>query len=168
MRKGLVLALLMLAAFVAAQALAAKSHAASDGGRWGMGPSGGMMGNRDFVRHRYAWRNGIPAPYRSAINPFSPTPEARAAGRAVYADNCAICHGPSGLGDGEGGRDLNPPPPRLVGGQARRLYTDAFLLWTLSAGGEALGTDMPAFGDVLSKDEMWQVILFIQAGLPHR
>jgi len=158
----------LLAAFVAAEALAQMSQGGSSGRRWGMGPKGEMMGNRDFVRHRYAWRNGIPEPYRSARNPLSPTPRTLDAGRAVYEDNCAICHGPTGMGDGEGGKDLTPPPPRLVGTQARRLYSDAFLLWTLSQGGEALGTDMPAFKDALSEDEMWRVILFVQAGLPRR
>jgi putative copper resistance protein D len=36
-----------------------------------------------------------------------------AKGKAIYAKNCAECHGPVGKGDGLKGRDLEPKPGDL-------------------------------------------------------
>ena len=40
-------------------------------------------------------------------------------GRALYLENCAICHGPTGQGDGEFARDLTTAPPDLTTISAR-------------------------------------------------
>jgi mono/diheme cytochrome c family protein len=42
----------------------------------------------------------VPFTARFAQNPTPDTPETIDAGRAVFQANCAICHGPRGLGDG--------------------------------------------------------------------
>jgi mono/diheme cytochrome c family protein len=41
---------------------------------------------------------------------LSPTPELLARGKVLFAQTCATCHGASGLGDGAGGKGLQPPP----------------------------------------------------------
>ncbi len=43
---------------------------------------------------------------------------------------------------------------------------DGYMDWTLAEGGAPLGTAMPPFEDVLSKDDIWAVITYIQAQLP--
>jgi mono/diheme cytochrome c family protein len=45
---------------------------------------------------------------------LDPTPELLARGKELYAKNCAQCHGPTGMGDGPGGKGLNPPPRNLT------------------------------------------------------
>ena len=35
-------------------------------------------------------------------------------GRALYAENCAVCHGPGARGDGPAAEGLSPPPPDLT------------------------------------------------------
>jgi mono/diheme cytochrome c family protein len=46
----------------------------------------------------------------------TPTPEV---GRAIYDDNCAACHGLSGMGDGPSAASLNPKPANLTTLSAR-------------------------------------------------
>ena len=108
---------------------------------------------------------GIPAPYAGRTNPLTPTRETLAAGKALFADNCASCHGASGRGDGEAGKELNPPPADITRVLGRRLDRDDFFFWTISEGGEKLKTDMPAFKEVLSEKERWQIVTWLRHGL---
>ena len=67
-------------------------------------------------------------------------------GAAVFADNCAACHG----GDGSGGIG-----PRLAGGRVVTVYpdpADQIAVVTTGRGG------MPAFGDKLTDDEIAAVV----------
>ena len=140
-------------------------------GSWPMGPQGtmrqGMMGS--MPRHHQAMMSGIPAPYGGLNNPLPRTRETVERGAAVYADNCASCHGPTGRGDGGTGRDLSPPP-----GKPGMAVEDAdgsvgsFMYWTIAEGGASFGTGMPAFKDTLSSDDIWAAIAYLQARLPDR
>ena len=122
---------------------------------------GRMMGNP--VRHRRVMMGGgVPAPYAGMSNPLKPTKENIEAGRKLYEENCASCHGPQGRGDGEAGKELNPPPANIAFVIDKPIATDGFLMWTISEGGEKLGTAMPAFKDVLSEKERWQLILYLR------
>ena len=40
---------------------------------------------------------------------MKPTPKLLARGKALFTENCVACHGPTGHGDGPGGKGLNPP-----------------------------------------------------------
>ena len=84
----------------------------------------------------------------------------------LYGENCASCHGPTGQGDGEAGRALNPSPALLSHMIRMPMAVDEYLLWTISEGGEPFGTDMPAFKDALTPEEIWKVIAFMRAGFP--
>lgn len=41
------------------------------------------------------------------------------------------------------------------------LNLDAYNFWAISEGGEKFGTSMPAFKDVLSEQERWQILLYL-------
>jgi mono/diheme cytochrome c family protein len=47
-----------------------------------------------------------------------------------------------------------------------RMRNDRYLFWVISEGGAPFGTQMPAFKDTLSAEEIWSVVRFLQAGLP--
>jgi caa(3)-type oxidase subunit IV len=64
-------------------------------------------------------KQGVPVAIKKAAGALSqedfdkllnPTPELIAKGKESYDINCAVCHGPKGMGDGVGGVALNPKP----------------------------------------------------------
>lgn len=136
-------------------------------GQWPMGP--GMMGRGmgSMPRHHQAMMSGIPVPYAGLTNPLPRTRETLERGAAVYAESCASCHGPTGRGDGEAGRNLSPPPGNLAWlSQMPMAQWDPFMYWTVAEGGASFGTAMPAFKDALSSGDIWAVIAYLQARLP--
>lgn len=139
-------------------------HGMMDG--WPMGR--GWRGPGPMPRHHVAMMWGIPEPYASMTNPLPRTNATLEKGAAVYAANCLACHGKEGLGDGEAGRNLSPPPGNLAWLSDMPMSRwDAFMYWTIAEGGSQFGTAMPAFRGTLSKDDIWAVTAYIQAHLPH-
>ncbi len=136
-------------------------------GMMGQGMMGrGMMSS--MPRHHFAMMSGIPAPYNSLSNPLPRTRETVERGATVYAGNCASCHGATGAGDGPVGRTLSPPPANLAWlAQMPMVQWDPFMYWTVAEGGTPFGSAMPSFKNVLSNDDIWAVIAYIQARLPH-
>ncbi len=130
-------------------------------------PMGGMRnhepGYQRMYRHAWVMMKGIPQQYLSLQNPLPPENEVAARGKTLYTEHCTACHGPEGLGDGEAGTALNPPPGNLTYTMNMPISSAPFLFWTLTEGGTKLGTDMPVFGDVLSEEERWSVIHYLRA-----
>jgi mono/diheme cytochrome c family protein len=42
------------------------------------------------------------------------------------------------------------------------MASDGYLYWTIAEGGEPVGSAMPAFGDALSEDEIWQIVAYLR------
>jgi len=101
----------------------------------------------------------IPAEYAGKTNPLGS--DAAAAGQAIYVVQCASCHGESGKGDGPAGQALTPPAANLVESTAK--YGDDYLHYRIAEGGsmDPYNSSMPAFKNVLSADEIWQVVTYI-------
>ncbi|MFJ4390354.1 FTR1 family protein [Pseudomonas soli] len=82
-----------------------------------------------------------------------------ARGASLYAQNCSICHGDTGLGDGPAGVGLEPAPANLRDA-ARLDQLSLFDLYnTLGLGIE--GTEMPSFADQLDERQRWDVAAYI-------
>ena len=130
---------------------------------WGPGhmPKG-MMAR--LLRHTTYVDFGVGKEYEGAKSPLTGKPEAITAGAKLYAENCAACHGRNGMGNGDMGKALSPSPALLAYMIRRPIAVDEYLLWTISEGGKQFDTDMPAFKDKLSRDEIWKVIAFMRAG----
>lgn len=89
------------------------------------------------------------------VNPLEENPETIAEGRALYQAYCALCHGDRGDGDGD------------LAGHYRRMptltaphvldYPDGFLYAIIREGGR----NMPRFGDALSVDERWALVVYL-------
>ncbi|WP_409264664.1 FTR1 family protein [Pseudomonas sp. KCJK9000] len=86
------------------------------------------------------------------------TPDA-ARGAALYAQNCAICHGTSGAGDGPAGVGLEPPPANLRNTERMDQLSLFDLYNTLALGID--GTEMPSFADQLDERQRWDVAAYI-------
>lgn len=82
-----------------------------------------------------------------------------ARGAPLYAQNCSVCHGDSGAGDGPAGVGLEPAPANLRDG-ARLDHLSLYAIYnTLGMGVE--GTDMPAFADQLDDRQRWDLATYI-------
>ncbi len=107
---------------------------------------------------------------RPAVEPAYPTsfyapaePYAAAsiaAGAAVYAANCALCHGADGRGDGPAAAALPIRPANLTEPHLLA-HSPGDLFWWVSHG-RARGV-MPGFAKILSPDRRWDVINYIRA-----
>ncbi|GFM66190.1 cystathionine gamma-synthase [Pseudomonas cichorii] len=82
-----------------------------------------------------------------------------ARGAPLYAQNCSVCHGDTGAGDGPAGIGLEPAPSDLR--DASRL--DRLSLYDLynTLGLGISGTDMPAFADQLDDRQRWDIATYI-------
>ena len=107
---------------------------------------------------------------RPAIEPAYPTsfyapaePYATASverGARLYAENCALCHGVGGKGDGPAAASLTVRPADLT---APHLFahTPGDLFWWVSNGRD--NGVMPGFAGIMSPADRWDVINFIRA-----
>ncbi len=109
----------------------------------------------------------------AGIFPYT-NPDAIAAGAEVYADNCASCHG----ADLEGEPDwrirdedgLLPAPPHDATGHTWHHPDTQLFMLTKYGVAEMVGggyeSNMMGFGDVLTDDEILQVLAFIKSTWP--
>lgn len=80
-----------------------------------------------------------------------------ASGKAVYDKSCKACHGDNLAGDGPGSTALNPPP---------RNFTDCTLMQQFGlrnhhdAVVNGVKPNMPAWGNKLTNEQIWQVIMY--------
>jgi high-affinity iron transporter len=80
-------------------------------------------------------------------------------GAPLYAQNCSVCHGDTGLGDGPAGVGMSPAPANLREA-ARMDHLSLYAIYsTLGQGVE--GTDMPAFADQLDDRQRWDLATYI-------
>ncbi|HKO14984.1 MAG TPA: cytochrome c/FTR1 family iron permease [Gemmatimonadaceae bacterium] len=82
-----------------------------------------------------------------------------AAGRALFAANCASCHGERGLGDGPAAKSLNPRPPAIGSADSMVDRSPALLYRIVSVG--IAGTPMVGFGSQLSPAQRWDIVSYV-------
>lgn len=94
-------------------------------------------------------------------------PAASEEGKALYEDKCAHCHGVEGAGDGSAAENLLPRPRDFTRGlykirstESGQLPTDQDLFDIISNG--MPGSSMPAWGEILTEDEQWQLVAHIK------
>lgn len=100
-----------------------------------------------------------PTPTAMVANPIPLSTQSVAAGRDVFQQNCTTCHGPNGAGDGPAAAQLKRQPANLTEAHVG-VHPDGDLNWWISNG---IDPAMPSFGDVLSPDEIWNVINYVRS-----
>jgi mono/diheme cytochrome c family protein len=95
---------------------------------------------------------------RKVKNPVPATPDNLAAGEALFHDNCELCHGPKGLGDGPGAAAIKVKPANFTDAKLMALETDGSLFWKMSNG----RGPMPIWKDTLTETERWQLVNYIR------
>ena len=108
----------------------------------------------------------VPNNYLKSTNSIGYSIKAIAAGGPLYAAHCKMCHGQTGLGNGELAPDLTPSPALLAYLIQQPIAEDQYLLWSISEGGKRFDTAMPAFKTVLTEEQIWQIIAYLRAGFP--
>lgn len=108
----------------------------------------------------------VPFTARFLQNPTPNDPATKAAGRALYQPNCAVCHGPKGLGDGPAAFTLVPRPFNLQVHVPQHAPGELFY-WVTNG---VASTAMPAWGAIdettgkpkLDETERWEIIRYLQ------
>jgi mono/diheme cytochrome c family protein len=119
-----------------------------------------------LLRHTTYMQYGVPIEYQEAKSTVKPDAATLAAGGRLYAQHCASCHSKDGMGNGDAARALSPSPALLGYMIKRPVAVDEYLLWTISDGGKQFNSEMPAFHDVISRDDIWRIIAYMRAGFP--
>lgn len=102
----------------------------------------------------------VPAEYAGKTNPLGA--DAAAAGKVVFDERCASCHGATGTGDGAAAAGLDPKPADLKV-EVPDLGDD-FLFWRINEGGAMapFNSAMPAWKGILTEEQIWQVIAYLR------
>ncbi len=119
-------------------------------------------------RHYTFMHVGLPKEYIHAESTIEPNDANVAAGGVLYGNHCARCHGTDGLGDDVAAQSLSPSPALLQHMIEHPVAVDQYLLWTISEGGKDFETDMPAFKETLTREQIWKIIAYMRAGFPER
>jgi mono/diheme cytochrome c family protein len=119
-----------------------------------------------LLRHTTYMQYGAPKEYEGAQSTLPKDPQQLADGGRLFAMHCAGCHGRDGMGGGDPAHALSPSPALLAYMIKRPIAVDEYLLWTISDGGAQFGSQMPAFKDKLSRDEIWRLVAYMRAGFP--
>ena len=128
----------------------------------GMMGQGNMMMNMSMVRHHFVMMNGIDPKYVSKENRLQTSLENIKNGRKLYEQNCAACHGESGLGDGEAGKNLSPRPANIASFSKMPMASDGYLYWTIAERGVPVGSSMPPFKGQLKEEDIWKIITYLR------
>jgi mono/diheme cytochrome c family protein len=80
-------------------------------------------------------------------------------GRIFFMGNCFTCHGVNGDGDGPRAYFITPPPRNFLLETSRQRLNRPVLFEAITNG--RLGTNMPAWGKVLSNQEIADVAEFV-------
>ena len=98
---------------------------------------------------------------RSLQNPVPYSDEVVAAGRAHFADHCAVCHANDGGGETQMGRGLYPRAPDMRASATQEL-SDGELFWIIENGIRFTG--MPAWGTGAKEGQeaSWHLVHFIR------
>ena len=83
------------------------------------------------------------------------------AGKALYEQNCAACHGIKGDGRGPRSHFIVPPPRNFNNPIEMMGIRDRNHLFTRIQTG-VVGTVMPAWGGVLSDQQIWDIVAYIE------
>jgi len=98
-----------------------------------------------------------PASANSLKNPFKGSTSATEAGKKLYKQYCAICHGNSGKGDGMAGTSLNPRPSNFTVDKAQN-QTDGAIYWKMTEG----RPPMASYKSILKEEQRWQLVNYIR------
>jgi mono/diheme cytochrome c family protein len=98
-----------------------------------------------------------PPEAKKLVNPLKGNTASIEAGQKIFKQQCSMCHGTKGKGDGMAGMSLNPHPANLTSEKVQQ-QTDGEIFWKISTGRNS----MPSYKNILSEEQRWQVVNYIR------
>lgn len=98
-----------------------------------------------------SWLKGVPETDRMRVNPYAGQADAVAAGKRLFEDHCAKCHGGDALGRGK--------RPSLRSERVQQA-SDGEIFWLLKNGNLPKG--MPTWATI-PEPMRWQIITFVKS-----
>lgn len=105
----------------------------------------------DGAKSDGTWMKNVSAADRARVNPYAGNDEAIAAGRNLFLNNCAKCHGKNAQGKGS--------RPSLRRGRIQGA-SEGEIAWIVKNGNPYKG--MPTWGG-LPEQERWQIVAFVRS-----
>lgn len=102
----------------------------------------------------------VPRRHLGRVNPY----DYAGGSRDLYLQHCARCHGDTGVGDGPAGTTGWPRSSDLTR-LTDQTMRDDYLFFRVTEGGAFFpyNSTMPAFAEVLTADETWRLIAYVQS-----
>lgn len=101
----------------------------------------------------------IPLEAEDLKNPLPANSEVNEAGKKIFLQSCALCHGTAGRGDTTIGQAMYPPAMDLTSPHVQH-WDDGELYWIIQNGVRLTG--MPAWKGSLSVKDTWKLVHFIR------
>jgi mono/diheme cytochrome c family protein len=121
----------------------------------------------NIARKQYIIMHGLPKAYAGVRDAAPDDDKKLRRGRMLFDNHCTPCHGWTGQGSGPESFALVPAPADLEWlAREPKDRSDPYIYWSIAEGGRQFESDMPAFKDRLSKQDIWSVTAYIRAGLP--
>src|ERR1035437_9661035 len=98
-----------------------------------------------------------PASADTIKNPLKDNIKAADEGKKLYAQNCGVCHGDKGRGDGIAAAGLNPKPADHTSEKVQK-QSDGAIFWKMTAG----RPPMASYATTLSVVQRWQLVNYIR------
>jgi mono/diheme cytochrome c family protein len=100
----------------------------------------------------------VPAEAKNLKNPVPVNETTLAAGKALYADKCAECHGEKGDGKGPQAETYSVAPSDFTDVQVMSEMTDGEIFWKITEGRRP----MPGFKRQFSDEQRWQLVNYLR------
>lgn len=93
-------------------------------------------------------------------NPFAGDPKAIETGKTLYKKHCERCHGPGGKGDGKDADPDNQQDMDLTVPRRAARNPDGVVFYKAWNG--RAKPKMPAVKDDMTKEQLWQIVSYVQ------
>ena len=104
----------------------------------------------------------VPEEATKLKNPVPASEAALAAGKALFVEHCAQCHGVGGKGDGPEAPMYSVKPADFTDAHMMGEMTDGEIFWKISEGRRP----MPTFKKQLTEEQRWQLVNYVRAFAP--
>jgi mono/diheme cytochrome c family protein len=99
-----------------------------------------------------------PEDAKKVRNPFKVTPEGLRTAAQLYQQNCMICHGKTGEGNGPGAKALPQKPANFTDAKLMSKASDGELFWKIGTG----RAPMPTWQVQLTDTQRWELVNYIR------